>query len=139
MMELEWLRPWVIMVLAIVTPMLVGWIAWSMRTRFVTTERFEESVKDRNASFDTLRAEIAATAAPLRTQIGGAEHRLTLVETSLLHAPSRDDVGRLTVQIAELNGKLSTLDQAMKGQEKLVERVESSVSRHEAIFAEGKR
>jgi hypothetical protein len=138
-MEFEWLRPWLIMALAILTPMLVGWIAWSMRTRFVTTERFEQSAKERNDALESLRGEIHESGTTLRSQIGTAEHRITLVETSLLHMPSRDDVGRLTVQLAELNGKLSTLDQAMKGQEKLVERIEGSVVRHEQIFAEGKR
>lgn len=145
-----WLQDWWAAIALLTTLALAPFVRWVWvvrRKELVTKEELAKQFQDnqdvRKREFDELRAEIGRSVTPMigdhGERLARVEQRVTLVENNLVHMPSRDDVGRLTVQLAELNGKLSALDQAMRGQEKLVERVEQSVARHESIFAEGKR
>ncbi|HEY9347256.1 MAG TPA: DUF2730 family protein [Inquilinus sp.] len=145
-----WLQDWWAAIALLTTLALAPFVRWVWvvrRKELVTKEelakQFEDNQAVRKREFDELRGEIGRSVTPTigdhGERLARVEQRLTLVENNLVHMPSRDDIGRLNVAIAELNGKLTATDRTMDGMSRLVERVESSVARHEAIFAEGKR
>ncbi len=65
--------------------------------------------------------------------------RLGRVETAITQMPTRDDVARMRVEMAEISGTVKETNAHMLGLNRLVERVENAVVRHENIFADAAR
>lgn len=95
----------------------LGWVIWSMRKEFA-------SKKD---------------LAQVHVDIDGVAKRLSSVEQSILHMPSRDDLHHVQLQLADVVGEMKAARADYHGLEGLLERTEAAVIRHENIFADAAR
>lgn len=86
---------------------LLGWAVWSLRSGFAS-----------------------------RSTVEAIERRVSAIEVDIRHLPTSDDVQDLRGTIADLAGEVREVRAEYRGIDRLVARVEASVTRHEAIFAE---
>lgn len=89
---------------------LMAWALWSLRTRFAS------------------KADIAAL-----------EHRLTIVEASLDHLPTKDDMHATRLELARTLTEIAEVRSDYRGLTGLVDRLESTVTRHEQVMIDGAR
>lgn len=123
----DWLRDWWPVVL-LGLPMLVAAIGWAVRKGLVTHDTFATALQERDAKI----AAESQSRAELSSAVARIEFRLTQM-------PSRDDLHGLSVSLAEFRGDLKAMRTGMSGLEGSMERMDRTLTRHEAIFAEGKR
>ncbi|GAB4197819.1 MAG: hypothetical protein OHK0024_36750 [Thalassobaculales bacterium] len=127
----DWLRDWwapIAMAVGIAWPALFGWASWSAQRKFVTRE-------DHDAGAGALRAGLAAEA----TARAELARRVDHLEATVGHLPTRDDIHALGLQLTRVEGAVTALGARIDGLAELLERVDASVQRHEAIFSDAAR
>lgn len=102
-------------------------VALWLRSRFVPREEF-----------DKLSAEIRDEIADKHIRLERGNARFDRIDQALAELPKKSDLYSLGLEISRLSGSIDTLGARIEGGEQLIERIESSVRRHEAIFAEGR-
>lgn len=103
-------------------------IALWLRSRFVPRDEFKAVIGEITVQLETKRGRLDA-----------GEVRFERLDRALVELPKRDDLHDLGLHITRLAGAIDTLGARLEGHEKLVDRLDDSVKRHEAIFAEGRR
>ncbi|TXH36309.1 MAG: DUF2730 family protein [Rhodospirillaceae bacterium] len=96
---------------------LIAWAAWSMRNVFATKRELKET---------------DGKAAELHSRVDG-------LERDIQRLPSKDDLHRLQLEIAELVGEIKLVRSDCVSLTGLVQRVESAVTRHEMIISDAAR
>jgi hypothetical protein len=122
----DWMREWwpaFAVAASVLSPLLIGWIGWSMRHRFVTREDHDQSVKDRNTSFQGLELRIDAHQAKTSERLAGAEQRLALVEREISHLPTRQDFERLIERFARVETDVGKLQTGVDGMSENLSRI----------------
>ena len=64
------------------------------------------------------------------------ENRLVRVEQSLEVTPSREDIHKLELSMAQMNGTMTRIEAVMEGNQNIMTRLENIVSRHEVHLLE---
>lgn len=67
----------------------------------------------------------------VKTSLTGLDMRLTQAEHDLATMPGSKELNALTLALTEVRGELRTMNAVINGQSQIMERIESSVSRHE--------
>lgn len=120
-------RDWLVVAQLVGTAAVFVVALW-LRARFVPREEFEKAVGGINEQLAEKRSRLAA-----------GEARFDRLDRTLAELPKRDDLHDLGLHITRLAGSIDTLGARFEGHEKLVERLESSVARHESIFSDAAR
>jgi|GEM_PF-865831 len=110
-------------------------VALWLRSKFVPREEFDSDRRDTGEALAEISRQIEAK----RSRLDAGEARFERLDRALVTLPQKDDLHGLGLQITRLAGSIDTLGARFEGHEKLVERLEQSVGRHESIFAEGRR
>lgn len=97
--------------------LLLAWAIWSMRLAFVS-----------RADLDKLGDNVDAV-----------DRRLASVEAEVRHQPTVADIRAVQGQLTSLSAQVAQISAEHRGLERLVERVEVAVTRHEQIFSEAAR
>lgn len=127
MIDLTALRDWIPLFQLAGTGAVFVVALW-LRSRFVPREEFEATASD-------IRGQIAEK----HSRLERGEARFDRIDNRLAQLPTQAEMHSLGLEIARLSGSIDTLGARLEGHERLTDRLESSVQRHEAIFAEGKR
>lgn len=67
------------------------------------------------------------------------EVRIAALETNVHSMPGKDDMHGLQLQLVEIKGALNTMGATMEGNQKIMGRLESIVSRHEDHLLDGSK
>ncbi|GAB4184174.1 MAG: hypothetical protein OHK0024_24280 [Thalassobaculales bacterium] len=105
-----------------------AWGTWSLGQRFVT-----------RGDAAAVAASAAEVMARLRDDVSGIARRVDHVEAAILHLPTQDNIHQLSVQMTRVEGAVATLAARLEGMGELLDRVERTVARHEAIFSDAAR
>lgn len=65
--------------------------------------------------------------------------RITVLEQTITVMPDKDDMHRLQLELARMVGTLGQMQAVMEGNAKIMERLETIVSRHEDHLLEGNK
>lgn len=82
---------------------------------------------------DKLKEDTAKEVAALEAKVMAVEARVGLLDNEIRHLPDRDTAHRLELAIAELNGKIGTLDERLKPVAAISDRMQ------EILLEQGKR
>ena len=122
----EWLRDWwpaLAIAVSLSSPLLTGWIGWSIRNRFVTREDHERSVEARQASFGQLDAAIGKLRQETNERLTQTETRLALVERDVSHLPTRQDFERLADRFAKVETNVGRVETGVESLREAVSRI----------------
>jgi tetrahydromethanopterin S-methyltransferase subunit G len=72
-------------------------------------------------------------------RLDGIDSRVQAVEQMQRAGPTKDDLHRLELALGEIKGEMRAIGASMDGNNKVMERLETIVSRHEDHLLEGKR
>lgn len=75
----------------------------------------------------------------LAVQINVHDQRLSAIDLVLRAMPTKDNMHDLEIKMERLNGELSTMSTAMRGNTAIMERLETIVARHDAHLMDGGR
>lgn len=107
---------WLVPMVALSANLFVGWVAWSIKKKFVTREdcsKCHKDVEERQKALEDLqRAEST---------------RQCLLEKALESLPSAKDMQQISLNLSELRGDLKGLTAKVEGQGRSLARVEKSV------------
>ncbi len=67
------------------------------------------------------------------------DKRLTVLEQTVTAMPDKDDMHNLQIEMTRMVGRLSEMQAVMEGNAKIMERLETIVSRHEDHLIEGNK
>jgi len=127
MTDLATLRDWIPFVQLAGTAAVFVVALW-LRSRFVPREEFA-------ATSTEIRDQIADK----HTRLERGDARFDRLDQAVAQLPKQADMHSLGLEISRLSGSIDTLGARLEGHEKLTDRLESAVHRHEAIFSEGRR
>lgn len=85
------------------------------------------------ALFDKLKEEMAGEVKAQDVKIMALQAELQILKSEIQHLPDRDTAHRLELAIAELNGKIGTLDERLKPVAAISDRMQ------EILLEQGKR
>jgi hypothetical protein len=122
----DWLKDWwppLAIAIGLLSPMLMGWIAWSLRHRFVTREDHEASVADRQGSFAKLETAIGGLRLETNERLTKSETRLSLVERDVSHLPTRHDFERLADRFAKVETNVGRVETGVESLREAVNRI----------------
>lgn len=67
------------------------------------------------------------------------DNRITVLEQAITVMPDKDDMHRLQLEMVKMTGSLGQMQAVMEGNAKIMERLETIVSRHEDHLLEGNK
>lgn len=70
-------------------------------------------------------------------RITALEKRASVIEQKISSLPEKDDMHRLELEMVKMTGSLSQIQAVMEGNAKIMERLETIVSRHEDHLLDG--
>jgi uncharacterized membrane protein YccC len=122
----DWLKDWwppLALAIGLISPMLMGWIWWSLRHRFVTREDHERSIADRQTSFAEVKVAIGDMRQQTHERLAQSETRLSLVERDVKHLPTRGDFERMADRFARVETNLGRVETGVEGLSEAVNRI----------------
>jgi len=122
----EWLKDWwpvVAVTVSLTSPLLTGWIGWSIRNRFVTRDDHEKSIEARQASFGQLDIAIGRLRQETNERLTQTETRLALVERDVSHLPTRQDFERVVGAISKVETNLGRVEAGLESLREGVNRI----------------
>ena len=134
LIDLATLKEWLSVVAILLS------IGTAIGTWFVTRR------KGVDARIDAVETRLDERTDANRERIDGSERRQDRMDTRLVHLeqtvsdmPSREDIHKVELQLSGMTGSLSRIEAVMAGNNEIMKRLETIVSRHEDHLLNGRR
>jgi hypothetical protein len=127
-----WLQEWWPAIVLVLTLAIGPGLRWIVRKGLVS----QEGLADMLSSIEARRA-ADQNLAQRRFEDHG--RRIVEIESRMRGVPSTDEIRDFNIHLARVEGKLDTFNERTDGLEKFIDRLDDTVRRHEAIFADAAR
>lgn len=107
--------------------LLCGWIGWSLRKRFVTSEAGAAIEREAAAAVARLAADTDRRLDEHADRLGKAEAEIAMLRETLGHLPTGQELHALNLQLARTQGEMKAMAARFDGWQALGDRLQRQV------------